>query len=227
MTITRPGRAMLSSIGDAAERTVGTAASELPTFADIPVPAFASQAEAETGTDAVTHMSPVRTAQAVAALGLGLRRGGSLDLSSGVGGTVTEMGGTANPDLLEIWFAGVSVSGSDHLLIQLGDSGGIATTGYVSASGASSGGGTFASSTSGLVIYQGGAGVWTGCMRLHHMAGNLWVASHALQQSASGGVTAGGGQVTLSGTLDRVAVAASGADTFNGGTLRVLAGKAG
>lgn len=227
MALTAPGRAMLSGIGDAAEKTVGTSAAELPTFADIPVPAFASEAEAAAGTEAAKHLSPMGAARAIAALGLGLRRGGTLDLTSGIGGTIADLGGIVGPDMFEIWLAGVSVSGSDHLLIQLGDIGGVETSGYLSASGASSGGGTFATGTTGLVIYQGGSGTWNGCMRLHRMTGNQWVASHALQQSATGGVTAGGGQKTLSGTLDRVCIATSGTDTFTGGALQVLAGKAG
>lgn len=227
MTLTRPGRTMLASIGDAAEKTVGISAGELPTFADIPIPAFASEAEAAAGTEAAKHLSPLGAAQAIAALGLGLRRGGTLDLTSGAGGTVADLGGIAGPDMVEIWLADISVSGSDHLLIQLGDTGGVETSGYVSASGASSGGGTFATDTNGLVVYQGGSGTWNGCMRLHRMTVNQWVASHALQQSAAGGVTAGGGQKTLSATLDRICITTSGTNTFTGGTLQVLAGKAG
>lgn len=227
MALTKPGRTMLASIGEAAEKNVGTGADELPIFADIPVPAFATEAEARAGTEAAKHLSPLGAAQAITALGLGLRRGGTLDLPSGSGGTITDLGGMTNPDMIEIWFAGVSVSGSDYLLIQLGDTNGVETSAYVSASGASSAGGTFATSTAGLVVFQGGAGVWNGCMRLHRMTGNQWVASHALQHSAAGGITAGGGQKTLSASLDRIAITTSGTDTFGGGTLLVLAGKAG
>ncbi|MDF1719610.1 MAG: hypothetical protein P1U65_02950 [Minwuia sp.] len=172
-------------------------------------------------------MSPLRTADAISALGLGLRRGGSLDLSSGTGGIITNLGGVADPDVIEILFAGVSVSGSDHLLVRLGDSAGVETESYQSASGASSASGTFASSSTGLVIYQGGSGHWNGCMQLRRVTGNLWISSHAIQISATGGIAAGGGQKAVTATLDRIAIAVSGANTFDGGSVQVLAGKAG
>lgn len=227
MTLTTPGRNMLAGIGDAAEKTVGSDPTELPTNADLPAlltQVIASQAEAEAGSENTKRMTALRVAQAIAKLGLGLRRGGSLALSSGTGGVITNLGGIVNADLLEIWFAGVTASGSDHLLIQLGTGGALETSGYVSASGASSGGGTFTSSTSGLVIYQGGSGVFTGGMRLHRVTGNQWVSHHSMQVSTSGGVTQGGGQKTLAGALDRIGIGFTGANTFTAGAAYVLAG---
>lgn len=227
MSLTTPGRAMLSDIGDAAEKTIGTGSGEVPTNADLPEPVFASQVEAEAGSDSAKHMSPLRTSQAIAALGLGLRRGGALDLSSGSGGTVTNIGSLTNIDLIVLQFAGVAVTGADHMLIQLGDSGGLKSSGYESGSGNGPGGGQFAANATGLVVYQGGSALWNGAMQLVRMSGNNWSASHFLQVSAIGGVTVGGGQVTLTGALDRIGVATTGANDFAGGSMQLFAGKVG
>ena len=225
MSITRPGRNMLSGIGDAAERTVGTGSTELPTFADLPEPALASQAEAEAGTEATKIMSPQRVAQAVAALGGGIRRGGSSDTSSGSSVTITDLGGVSGPDMIDVWLDAVSVSGSDSLLIQMGDSGGLATSGYVSASGTAATSGQFTTSTSGLVLYQGGTGVWRGVIQLRRTTGNRWVSSHAMQASNGGLVISGGGSRTLSGMIDRIRVTPTGANTLSGGLVQLFAGR--
>lgn len=225
MSITQPGRNMLSGIGDAAERSVGTGSDELPAFADLPEPVLASQAEAEAGTEATKMMSPQRVAQAVAALGGGIRRGGSGDTSSGTSVTITDLGGISGPDMIDIWLEAVSVSGSDSLLIQIGDSGGLATSGYVSGSGTAATSGQFTTSTSGLVLFQGGAGVWRGVIQLRRTAGNNWVSAHAMQASDGGLVISGGGSRTLSGTIDRICVTPAGANTLSGGLVQLFAGR--
>lgn len=227
MALTRPGRAMLDGIGDAAEKTVGTDSGHVPTNANLLVPTIASQVEAEAGTEATKRMTALRTAQAIAALGLGPRRGGALDLSSGTGGTITDLGGIVGPDLIEIWFNAVSVDGSNHLLIQIGDSGGVETSGYQSASGSSATSGQFTTATTGLVLFQGGSGIWRGMMKLCRISGNIWTSSHAMQAADSGTAISGGGTKTLTGTLDRIAIAANGANNFDGGGIQIFAGLAG
>lgn len=225
MSITQPGRNMLSGIGNAAERTVGTGSTELPAFADLPEPVLASQAEAEAGTDATKMMSPQRVAQAVAALGGGIRRGGSGDTSSGASVTITDLGGASAPDMIDIWFDAVTVSGGDSLLIQIGDSGGLAASGYVSGSGTAATSGQFTTSTSGFVLHQDGTGIWRGVMQLRHTAGNSWVSAHAMQASDGGLVISGGGSRTLSGTIDRICVTPAGANTLSGGLVQLFAGR--
>ncbi len=225
MSITQPARNMLSGIGDAAERTVGTGLTELPAFADLPEPVLASQAEAEAGTEATKMMSPQRVAQAVAALGGGIRRGGFADTSSGTSVTITDFGDVSNPDMIDIWFDAVTVSGGDSLLIQIGDSGGLVTSGYVSGSGTAATSGQFTTSTSGLVLYQGSTGVWRGVMQLRRTAGNNWVSAHTMQASDGGLVISGGGSRALSGTIDRICVTPTGAGTLSGGLVQLFAGR--
>ena len=225
MPITQPGRNMLNGIGDAAERAVGTGPGDLPAFADLPGPVIASQAEAEAGSDAAKTMPALRVAQAIAVQGGGLRRGGSGDTSSGSAVTVTDLGGITDPDMIELWLDGVSTSGSDSLLVRIGDSGGLASTGYVSASGAAPTSGQFVTSTSGLVLFPGTSGVWRGEVTLRRTSGNSWVSAHALQASDSGLVVCGGGSVTLAGPLDRVSVLPSGADSLAGGSVQLFVGR--
>ncbi|MDF1735420.1 MAG: hypothetical protein P1U37_09065 [Minwuia sp.] len=226
MSITQPGRNMLSGIGDAAERSVGTGASDLPAFSDLPEPVMASQAEAEAGTDATKMMSPQRVAQAVVALGGGIRRGGAGDTSTGSSVTITDLGGVSEPDMIDIWLDAVSVSGSDSLLIQIGDSGGVASSGYVSASGPAATSGQFTTSSNGFVLYQAGTGVWRGVVQLRRTAGNSWVCAHAMQASDGGLVISGGGGKTLSGPIDRISVTPAGANTLAGGLVQLFAGRA-
>jgi hypothetical protein len=122
-------------------------------------------------------------------------------------------------------YSGVSLNGSSNLLIQLGDSGGIETTGYVSTSVTtdSSGGSAGASSTSGLVIWQADASLATqGIATIVNITGNTWVFTQTGRLPASN-VTTSGGDKTLSTTLDRVRITTvNGTDTFDAGTINIL-----
>lgn len=114
----------------------------------------------------------------------------------------------------------VSLSGTSDILIQIGDSGGLETTGYVSSSTFST---NVSSSTAGFVIRSGLASYsHTGHLVLTNISGDLWVASHCV----SGGATLGfygGGAKTLSATLDRLRVTTvNGTDTFDAGTINII-----
>lgn len=113
----------------------------------------------------------------------------------------------------------VSTSGTANLLVQIGDSGGIETTSYVSASTSS---GTDTTSTAGYVIRSAVATNSTsGLMTLVNITGNTWVASFA-GATASTAVTGGGTKAT-SATLDRVRLTTSnGTDTFDAGSVNIL-----
>jgi hypothetical protein len=116
----------------------------------------------------------------------------------------------------------VSLSGSDNLLVQLGDSGGVETTGYVSASGNS---GTETTSTTGFILFVVNAGASvSGIVTLNRVNGDAWVASHSLNTVSGTSVIFGGGRKTLSATLDRVRLTRSGTNTFDGGQVSILYG---
>jgi len=121
--------------------------------------------------------------------------------------------GTANR--IVVLFDGVSLSGTDHLLVQLGDSGGIENTGYVSGSRESA-----SSSTAGFIVFIGYAG-WAahGVMELVKGAGNQWFAHHAVYTSTI--CSAGGGVKTLSDQITTVRLTVTGSNNFDSGNVSV------
>lgn len=119
--------------------------------------------------------------------------------------------------LIMVLFNGVSLSGTDNLLVQIGPSGGFETTSYTSASGDVT---NNVSSTSGFIIRQSNAAnAWSGIMfiALMEASSNTWIAN-------LGGATnlaTGGGTKALAGTLDRVRLTRTGTDTFDAGSVTV------
>ena len=125
--------------------------------------------------------------------------------------------------------AGVSLSGTDNLLIQLGDAGGYETTGYVSSStSASDGADNIQTSTAGFTLKSLNAGVaMHGTVDLHRIDGNQWVCSYSLRghtSATTSGVISGGGSKTLSDELTQVRLLRSGSDTFDAGKINIFTG---
>ena len=128
---------------------------------------------------------------------------------------------------ITVMFNGVSTNGASGVLAQLG-SGSLTTSGYNTGAarfGASALGST--NSTSGILINSVSANVTLyGNMIITNITGNVWTASYVFGAAGSGGgnyVFTGGGQVSLSGALDRVAaVTANGTDAFNAGSINIL-----
>ena len=119
----------------------------------------------------------------------------------------------------------VSTNGTDGTILQLGDSGGFETTGYI---GTGSGiTGTNACGVSSLTNgFNAGPGALasasrSGCVFLLNVGGNTWVASGAVTNGATAnGVTAG--VKVLSDTLDRVRLTTvGGTDTFDNGSVNI------
>lgn len=116
-------------------------------------------------------------------------------------------------------FNGVSLSASGLLLVQLGTSSGYQTTGYISTSSVIS-----SNSTAGLSVYNTSSGTDTisGAMQIFNITGNSWVDTVTGRYTTTG-TFYGGGDVTLSGTLDRLRVTtASGTPTFDAGTINII-----
>lgn len=121
---------------------------------------------------------------------------------------------------INIMFRGVSLSGSDNFLVQIGDSGGIETTGYASSSTDDA---SPVSSTSGFVIKRNTAattseGIMT--LRLFDAATFDWAESHGLG-TASANAYSGGGGKALSAELTQVRVTRTGTDTFDAGEINI------
>jgi hypothetical protein len=126
---------------------------------------------------------------------------------------------------ITVMFSGVSTSGTSSLLVQLGDSGGIENTGYLSTSitDDTGGGSLGTSSTAGFVYYQDQASyVGYGIVTIALVSGNIWVSSHTGRMTTTNVVTGGGGK-TLSDTLTQVRITTvNGTDTFDAGSINIM-----
>ncbi len=113
----------------------------------------------------------------------------------------------------------LSMSGSDDLLIQIGDSGGIETSGYISRSVWTNA----SESTAGMIIRgQNSADKWTGSMtftRVHTT--NTFIQSHTVIDPDQNEQRVGAGSKTLSGELTQLKVKPSGSNTFDGGSVSI------
>ena len=125
---------------------------------------------------------------------------------------------------ITVMFNGVSTSGTSNLQVQLGTSGGVQTTSYTS--GAWTSNTTNANSTTGFLVSAQTAaayvldGLVTIC--LLNSATGLWVYS-SVGSVYTNGSQVGGGNKTLSGTLDRVRITTvNGTDTFDAGSVNIL-----
>jgi hypothetical protein len=124
-----------------------------------------------------------------------------------------------------IMLAGVSTNGSSSMRFQLGDSGGIETTGYNSSScylGSATGA---ADSTTGFDSYGDTNAVASrsGLFTFALLGSNTWVmnGSYRYAQGSFGIIIYG--DKTLSATLDRVRITTqNGTDTFDAGSINIL-----
>jgi hypothetical protein len=125
---------------------------------------------------------------------------------------------------ITVMFNGVSTSGTSNLLIQLGDSGGVETTGYASSYAAGSSATiSNASSTAGFIMLSGVAtAIASGVMSLQTLGSNTWVSGHTIKSTTTN-TSFGGGDKTLSDTLDRIRITTvNGTDTFDLGSINIL-----
>ena len=121
-----------------------------------------------------------------------------------------------------VMFNGVSTNGTSLFLIQLGDSGGIETTGYLSGVGARN---LETTSTAGFVLNQAGSStsVFTGVIPICTVSANLWITSGVLNRTTDGFANSFGGAKTLSDTLTQLRITTvNGTDTFDAGSINIL-----
>lgn len=125
---------------------------------------------------------------------------------------------TANAKRITILLDGLSASGTGAIQVILGDSGGYETSGYVGAASQSSASVATSNISSGFAIASTttAASVYSGMIVLQKGAGNTWYCHGVLGRSDAAVTTYFGGYKTLSATLDRVKLNASG-DTFDTG----------
>lgn len=186
---------------------------------------IASQAQAEAGIDTTTLMTPERSAQAIAALGGG---GVTLGVTVAASGTSVDFTGvSANAKVIVVSFDGISETGSSRIIVQLGDSGGVETSGYVGALSILQGGTTVSNTLStGFEIDNGGGSgkAFYGAMILTLMdaATNTWSCSSVTGRTDTAQSNMTGGTKSLTATLDQVRITTSGGtNTFDAGNLNI------
>lgn len=123
-------------------------------------------------------------------------------------------------------FGGTGTNGTSAIIVQLGTSNGVETTGYLGSGnyiGPTTGWGN---STAGLLASGNGTAstvVTHGAMVINNLTNNSWTSFYVAGQSDSAYGVIAGGSKTLSGTLDRVRITtANGTDTFDAGTINIL-----
>lgn len=125
---------------------------------------------------------------------------------------------------ITVMFSGVSTNGVSPILLQLGTSAGVVTTGYLAISFYSTNTTVNnVSSTAGFNFNDiTAAGVISGNVVLTTLGSNMWVANGFVKTSStSSALTAG--DITLGGTLDRIRITTiSGTDTFDAGSVNIL-----
>jgi hypothetical protein len=123
---------------------------------------------------------------------------------------------------------GVSTSGLSRIQIQLGDSGGIETSGYSGGNAAitltPAADPSYAAYSSGFVlpaVLTAAQGLY-GLLTIVNISGNTWVASGTFDNNASvAGMTQGA--KALSATFDRLRITTvNGTDTFDAGTANII-----
>ena len=188
------------------------------------------------GTSAVTTVSPGTSGNVLTSDGTSwTSSAGAYALTSGTV-TASTSGSTIDYTSIPSWvkritvmFSAVSTSGSSYPLIQIGTSGGLQNTGYVSDCGGTvTGSGALAgpNATTGYIVFNAGnaSASLTGSVVLNLVdsATGLWVAN-GVARWTSQGVGYNGGTKTLSGTLDRIRITTvNGTDTFDAGSINIL-----
>ena len=124
---------------------------------------------------------------------------------------------------ITLMFDEVSLSGTSGFLVQLGDAGGIETTGYTSTV-LSDSGGTSTNSTAGFVLVNAGASagaVWRGALTLSLRTTNTFIGTASITRD--NGAQYSSGRKALSDTITQLRLTTiNGTDTFDAGSVNIL-----
>lgn len=141
------------------------------------------------------------------------------------GTTVTFSSVPAWARRITVLFNNVSASGTNNILVKLGTSGGIVSTGYLSGSAqVGNGVSTIAvTDTTGFIVsMENSSRPFIGTMTICLISGTTWVASHSGTLSSNARGVTGGGNVDISGALTQVQIALDGANTFDAGSVNII-----
>lgn len=122
---------------------------------------------------------------------------------------------------IEIITYGVSVTGADSLLVQLGVGGTPVTTGYIASAGVA-GAVQGLQSTAGFIDRLSiNDAALTGVMRILRFDGNKWISSGVSDNGPYNMVNAHAGRITLGGEVDNIRIRPTGTNNFDAGELIV------
>jgi hypothetical protein len=158
-------------------------------------------------------------------------------LSTGVSGTLvqgTAVASTSGTNIdftgipswvkrITVMFDGVSTNGTSAMIIQLGDSGGFETTGYVSTGEFVEDNGAGVAFTAGFGLNNASAAAanYRGIATICLFGSNTWVYQSMLNNAATA-MLIGAGSKTLSDTLTQVRITTvNGTDTFDAGSINI------
>lgn len=129
---------------------------------------------------------------------------------------------------ITVSFVGVSTSGTSNVQVQIGDSGGVETTGYLgSVSQIAASTPSSATLNSGFPVTLGiaAASVIHGSvvLSLVNAATFTWASTSTISYSNTAQTNVGAGSKSLTATLDRVRITTTGgAETFDAGSINIL-----
>ena len=150
---------------------------------------------------------------------------GTSQAFSGSSITFTSIPATAK--MITISVAQMGTASSTDVLVRLGTSSGVVTTGYQSTGSnfqqdsGSGGDGGSTNSTVGFFVNLGSL-IASGTIRITNISGNTWVCDHTLGAENANFSMFGGGRITLSGVLDRVQLATVSGNFDAAGSANIL-----
>lgn len=179
------------------------------------------------GVDAMSLSTTSLTAPAVSIAGTSAERIQAVAVQSTASGTFVDFAIPAWARKITMNLVGVSTTGTQVLVVNLGTSAGIATTGYQGSFGLAQ---NAASSIAGLSATSFGtsshgsaADTRHGNMTLCQVTGtNTWTISGLIGNSASANIGLMAGSVALPSALTTVRLATQGGDSFDAGTVSLL-----
>jgi hypothetical protein len=155
--------------------------------------------------------------------------GGTLQSETAKSATSTSVDFDSIPSWVKritVMFNGVSTSGTSAFLIQLGDSGGVETTGYTSSASRISATVLSQNSTAGFILLGGAAtaaSTYSASYSISLLSTNLWCLQGTMSDTVNTTTQIAAGSKTLSDTLTQVRITTvNGTDTFDAGTINIL-----
>lgn len=126
---------------------------------------------------------------------------------------------------ITVMFHNVSVAVAYNFIIQLGTSGGLTTSGYISqASQTAAGGISNSAGTTGLILTgaMNAAVGYSGCVIISTLGSNIWSSSGTMCSGTVSNLNFSGGSIALSSALTQLSITTVTATTFDAGSINIL-----